>query len=312
MFVTGNILQPLIDLNEAVLRFFHEEVGFGWGLSIICLTIAIRLLILPLTYKQVRSMQDMQRFSPEIKRIRDRYSDDKQRQNEELMKLYKDHGFNPLGSCLPLLLQLPFFFSLYWTLQPSGDVAQQIRDGADGLRDFLWMPDLTAKLTDHTGALIVTVILYVGSQLGSSYVSSLSVQDKNQRRLLFIFPFVFVPIVINFPAGLLVYWITTNFFTIAQQLAVKKFLPPKDATPIGEDKAGGKGDDGDGAGAKSSRKRPPSKPKAATAAVAESDARPGKKKPKAATASNGSSDGGPRKAPPRSPRKKKKRTGRRR
>jgi YidC/Oxa1 family membrane protein insertase len=308
MLVTANILQPLIDLNEAVLRFFHEEVHFGWGLSIICLTIAIRLLILPLTYKQVRSMQDMQRFSPEIKRIRDRYSDDKQRQNEELMKLYKDHGFNPLGSCLPLLLQLPFFFSLYWTLQPSGDVAQQIRDGADRFQDFLWMPDLTAKLTDHTGALVITVILYVGSQLGSSYVSSLSVQDKNQRRLLFIFPFVFVPIVINFPAGLLVYWITTNFFTIAQQLAVKKFLPPKDSTPIGEDSK----DDGDEAPAKSSRKRPPSKPKAATAAVAESDARPAKKKPKAATASNGSNDGGPRKPPPRSPRKKKKRTGRRR
>src|ERR671916_379371 len=138
MLVTANILQPLIDVNEAVLRFFHENVGFGWGLSIICLTVAIRFLILPLTYKQVRSMQEMQRFSPEIQRLRERYKDDKQRQNEELMRLYKEHGFNPLGSCLPLLLQLPFFFSLYWTLQPGGDIAAEINRGPASEQDFLW------------------------------------------------------------------------------------------------------------------------------------------------------------------------------
>src|SRR3954453_24235049 len=133
MFVLGNILQPLIDVNEAVLRFFHGQVGFSWGLSIICLTIAIRLLILPLTYKQVRSMQEMQRFSPEMKRIRDRYKDDKQCQNEELMKLYKEHGFNPLGSCLPLVLQLPFFFGLYQTLRSTG-----FREEVDGNGQFFF------------------------------------------------------------------------------------------------------------------------------------------------------------------------------
>jgi YidC/Oxa1 family membrane protein insertase len=310
MLVIANILQPLIDVNEAVLRFFHENVGFGWGLSIICLTIAIRLLILPLTYKQVRSMQEMQRFSPEIQRLRERYKDDKQRQNEELMALYKEHGFNPLGSCLPLLLQLPFFFSLYWTLQPGGDIAAEIKAGPASEHGFLWMPDLTAPLTSHTGALIVTVLLYLGSQLGSSYVSSLSVQDKNQRRILFIFPFVFVPIVINFAAGLLVYWITTNFFTIAQQLVIKKFLPKPE--PHDFEAARAEKDRGDGAGAKASRKRPPRTPKGATAAVADGAKAGGAKKgAKAASGSNGK-DAGPRKAPPRSPRKKKKRTGRRR
>ena len=314
MLVTANILQPLIDVNEAVLRFFHENAGFGWGLSIICLTVAIRLVILPLTYKQVRSMQEMQRFSPEIQRLRERYKDDKQRQNEELMALYKEHGFNPLGSCLPLLLQLPFFFSLYWTLQPGGDIAAEIKGGPASEQDFLWMPDLTAALTSHTGALLFTVLLYLGSQLGSSYVSSLSVQDKNQRRILFIFPFVFVPIVINFAAGLLVYWITTNFFTIAQQLVIKKFLPkpePHDFEAARAEKAGR--DRGDGAGAKASRKRPPRTPKGATAAVADgAKAGGGKKGAKATSGSNGKDAGGPRKAPPRSPRKKKKRTGRRR
>jgi YidC/Oxa1 family membrane protein insertase len=311
MLVLANILQPLIDVNEAVLRFFHENVGFGWGLSIIALTISIRMLILPLTFKQVQSMQEMQRFSPEMKRIRDKYKDDKQRQNEELMALYKEHGFNPLGSCLPLLLQLPFFFSLYWTLQPGGEIAAEIKAGPASEHDFLWMPDLTAPLTSHTGALIFTVILYLGSQLGSSYVSSLSVQDKNQRRILFIFPFIFVPIVINFAAGLLVYWITTNFFTIAQQLVIRKFFPK----PEPHDFSANRSADDDGR-AKASRKRGAARtPKGAAAAVADgASAGGGTKKggAKAASGSNGKNAGGPRKAPPRSPRKKKKRTGRRR
>src|SRR5919199_3426135 len=220
MLVLANILQPLIDLNEAVLKFFHDKVGLGWGLSIIFLTITIRLAILPLTFKQVRSMQEMQRFSPDIQRIRDRYKDDKQRQNEELMKLYQEHGFNPLGSCLPLVLQLPFFFGLYQTLRSSG-FQNEVGDNGQ----FFFIPDITEPLKGHTAALIVMLVLYVGSQLGSSYVSSLNVQDKNQRRLLFIFPFVFVPVVINFEAGLLIYWITTNLFTISQQLAIRKFLP---------------------------------------------------------------------------------------
>src|SRR3954470_5821984 len=241
MLVTANILQPLIDVNEAVLHFFHNKIGFGWGLSIICLTIAIRLLILPLTFKQVRSMQEMQRFSPEIQKLRERYKDDKQRQNEELMKLYKEHGFNPIGSCLPLVLQLPFFFSLYQTLKSGGAISKEIVGSGDA--SFLWIPDLTKPLTHHTASLVFTVILYVGTQLGSSYVSSLNVQDKNQRRLLFIFPFVFVPVVINFPAGLLVYWITTNFFTIAQQLAVRKFFPsPMLAIADGKADVAAKGD----------------------------------------------------------------------
>jgi YidC/Oxa1 family membrane protein insertase len=310
-FVSANILQPLIDVNDAVLHFFHDKVGFGWGLSIVCLTVAIRLVILPLTYKQVRSMQEMQRFSPEMKRIRDQYKDDKTRQNEELMALYKEHGFNPLGSCLPLVLQLPFFFSLYQTLKPSGQIAHEISTSSD--KAFLWMPDLSAPLTHHTASLVFTVILYVGSQLGSSYVSSLNVQDKNQKRLLFIFPFVFVPVVINFPAGLLVYWITTNFFTIGQQLVIRRFMPKPEPHDFGAAKAAnGKGrDGGDGDGTRSSRKRPP---RGATAAVA--DGKPAKKQPKGAgQGSNGKGSGaaversGP---PPRSPRKKKKRTGRRR
>jgi YidC/Oxa1 family membrane protein insertase len=314
MIPIADILQPLIDLNEGILKFWHGTVGFGWGPSIIGLTLVIRLVILPLTFKQVRSMQEMQRFSPEIKRIRERYKEDKTRQNEEMMKLYQEHGFNPLSSCLPLVFQLPFFFGLYRTLR-SDSFIHDVH--ASGGGHFLFIPDITEPLKGHTVALVVMLILYVGSQLGSSYVSSLNVQDKNQRRLLFIFPFVFVPVVINFESGLLVYWVTTNLFTISQQLAIRKFLPAPEPHPEGALAA--KGDDGDGGGRK--RKQGFLARAAAGARAAQGDgskASPAKesktpaKQARAASAGNGKSDGGPSKPPPRSPRKKKKRTGRRR
>jgi YidC/Oxa1 family membrane protein insertase len=265
MLVLANILQPLIDLNEWILRFWHNDVGLSWGASIIGLTIVIRLAILPLTFKQVRSMQEMQRFSPEMKRIRDQYKDDKTRQNEELMKLYKEHGFNPLGSCLPLVLQLPFFFGLYQTLRSTG-----FKEEVGGGGQFFFIPDITKPLSGHTAALVVMIVLYVGTQLASSYVSSLNVQDANQRRILFIFPFVFVPVVIHFQAGLLLYWVTTNVFTVTQQLAIRKFLPaPVPHVGVGDGKDGkrggggaaggkaGKGTGGDGGGPpeRTSRKR---------------------------------------------------------
>ncbi|MEA2428899.1 MAG: YidC/Oxa1 family rane protein insertase, partial [Thermoleophilaceae bacterium] len=240
MLVLANILQPLIDLNEAILKFWHDTVGFGWGPSIIGLTIVIRLAILPLTFKQVRSMQEMQRFSPEIQRIRERYKDDKTRQNEELMKLYQEHGFNPLSSCLPLVFQLPFFFGLYQTLR-SQSFIDNVHNNGGG--HFLFIPDITKPLTGHTTELVVMIVIYVGTQLCSSYVSAINVQDKNQKRLLFIFPFVFVPVVINFEAGLLVYWITTNTWTIGQQLFVRRFLPPPEPHIVsssgGDDKVKG-------------------------------------------------------------------------
>src|SRR5579884_638963 len=98
--------KQLISLNEDILKFWHNTVGLSWGAAIIGLTVVIRLAILPLTYRQVRSMQALQRLQPEMKKLQQRYKDDKQRLNEELMKFYREHGVNPLGSCLPLVLQL--------------------------------------------------------------------------------------------------------------------------------------------------------------------------------------------------------------
>jgi YidC/Oxa1 family membrane protein insertase len=345
MPVLANILQPLIDINEAVLRFWHNDVGLSWGASIIGLTVVIRMLILPLTFKQVRSMQALQRLQPEMKKIQARYKDDKQRQQQAMMEFYREHQVNPLGSCLPLILQFPFFIGLYQTLR-SAPFKREVGDAGQ----FFFIPNITKPLTGHTTELVVMIVLYVGTQLASSYVSSFNVQDKNQKRLLFIFPFIFVPVVINFEAGLLVYWITTNCWTIGQQLFVRKFLPPPEphiATAGASSGGGGKasaepppprglfgrltaaaaaGNGGDGAATKAADRSgakggggdakavasgsgPKSRGGGGGAKAAGSSTGSGKSR---GGGSNGGSDGGPRKAPPPSPRKKKKRSGRRR
>jgi YidC/Oxa1 family membrane protein insertase len=307
--VLANILQPLIDVNEAILNFFHDDLGFGWGASIIGLTVVVRLAILPLTFRQVRSMQTMQRLAPEMKKIQERFKDDKQRQQQELMKFYSEHNFNPLSSCLPLLLQLPFFLSLYY-LQRQDTFKAEVRQG-DGEK-FLFISDLTEPATG--GVLVALILIYIVTQLGSSLVTMINVQDKNQRRLMLALPFVFTVVIINFESGLLVYWITTNVWTIGQQLAVKKFLPPPDPEALA---AAAKEGDGDG---KPQKRRQGMMERAAGRAAEGEKGRggagAGRAKPKPASGDGkGSGDGGnggPRKPPPPSPRKKKKRSGRRR
>src|SRR6059058_2959211 len=175
MFVLGNILQPLIDVNDAIVKFWHNNVGLGWGLSIIGLTVVVRLAILPLTFKSVRSMQGMQKLQPEMKKIQERYKDDKQRRNEEMMKLYQEHRINPFGSCLPLVLQFPFFLALYQTLKSGGEISILIKAPPASDNGFLFIPDLTKPVTGHTGVLIALLLLYLATQLASSWVSAVNI-----------------------------------------------------------------------------------------------------------------------------------------
>src|SRR3954447_14695759 len=251
MFVIANVLQPLIDLNEAILKFFHNNIGLGWGGSIIGLTCVIRLLILPLTFRQVRSMQALQRLQPEMKKIQERYKEDKQRMQQELMKFYQEHNFNPLSSCLPLLLQFPFFLSLFY-LQRTDEFKHELRTTDPS---FLNIADLTKPV--HGTTLVVMLLIYLGTQMASSYVSSVNVQDPTQRRLLFIFPIFFSFIIIRFPAGLIVYWITTNVWTIGQQLFIRGFPPPPQRAAAGAPAAVGRS----GADGKPARGEPAERPK---------------------------------------------------
>ena len=225
----ANPVQPLIDVFDHVLVFFHDTVGFSWGFSIIALTIVVRAALIPLTLKQFKSMQALQRLSPEIKALQAKYKDDRQRLNQEMMKFYQENKVNPFGSCLPLVLQLPVFFSLFYMLRKDlkldicpGIVRYAAEHGTSvtnvacnqvdpGSAKFLFIPDLTAHATGWV--LAVLLVLYVGSQLLSSVLMSVTA-DRNQRFIMIALPFVFVPFIQGFPAGLLVYWITTNFWTV--------------------------------------------------------------------------------------------------
>jgi YidC/Oxa1 family membrane protein insertase len=221
----ANPLQPLIDVFDEVLVFFHDSVGLSWGTSIIALTVVVRVLILPLAVRQFHSMQGLAKLAPEMKALQEKYKDDRQRLNQEMMKLYQEHKVNPFGSCLPLLLQMPVFFALFYLLREDlrQDICNQTGDPCDkvvaGSADWFFIPDITDKATG--GVLLALIVLYVGSQLLSSVLMSVTA-DRNQRLLIIALPIVFVPFIVTFPAGLLLYWITTNLWTVVQQTIIRK------------------------------------------------------------------------------------------
>lgn len=234
MIPAANILQPLIDVANAVLQFFHDNVGLSWGMSIIALTICTRALLIPLTYKQLKGMRAMQALQPQIKALQEKYKNDKQRMQQEMMRFYKENKVNPLASCIPLLAQLPVFITLFYVLRhelpPDMGCPQAGHCAAYGA-EFFFIKDLTAKATG--AELIVLLVLYIGTQLASGFFMS-ATADKSQRTMMFILPLIFVPFILNFPAGLILYWITTNIWTIGQGLAVQRLIPvPVAATPEG-------------------------------------------------------------------------------
>ncbi len=313
--IAANPLQPMIDAFDWVLVGFHDTIGLSWGLSIIALTVVVRTLLIPLTLKQFKSMQSLQRLAPEIKTLQEKYKDDKQRQQQEMMKFYQENKVNPFGSCLPLVLQMPVFFSLFYMLRKDlkvdicgpEEAIKQVASGVNktittigcdqvkhGSATFGFIPDLTNHATG--AVLIVLLVLYVGSQLLSSVLMSVTA-DRNQRFIMIALPFVFVPFIQSFPAGLLVYWITTNLWTVGQQYLIRRTagLPV-----LGAPGSGGA---------------------TATAVVSDKDReRPKKEKEKAKPSENGG-DAAPEReqherrasAPPPPPRqRRKKKTGRRR
>ena len=302
--LVANILQPLIDVCHAILRFWHDSIGLSWGFSIVMLTVVVRIAILPLTYKGVRGMQNMQRLAPEMKKLQERYKDDRQRLNEEMMKFYKEHGFNPASSCLPLVLQIPFFISLFYLLRGA-----EFRADISGEASFLFIDNLAKPETGL--ALAVLIVLYVGTQLAASLVTAVS-GDRNQRLLILGLPLLFIPVIVNFPAALLVYWITTNVWTFGQQLFVKKFLPPPEPISKDDGQEGAPAPAGPGAAAAAAGPGGDGQPRrgllAALSSVA-GGARGGDDQKAAAGAGEADARRTP---PPASPRKKKKRSGRRR
>jgi YidC/Oxa1 family membrane protein insertase len=327
MLVSANIFQPLITVFEAVLKFFHNSVGTGWGLSIVLLTVLIRLVLVPLTFKQFKSMRALQTLQPQLKEIQSKYKEDKQRQQQELMKFYKENNVNPLASCLPLVAQLPVFISLFYmlrkdlrdnicpTVQAAYRAAKHLGHSATvactkgpagphahgaAHAGFLFIKDLTNNATGAT--LAVLIVLYVGTQLASTLMMSTPTMDPMQRRLMMFMPLIFVLFIVNFPAGVIVYWVTTNSWTILQQYFVRRRLGPVAPRPPPTATGGGGGSGGGGSGTNGSGPNGSGSGGGGLAGLLKG--RP-KQEPVAAAAARSA-------PPPRPPRKKKKRSGRRR
>ena len=203
--------------RRAVLEFFHA-IGFTWGWAIVMLTLLVRLMLLPLFVKQYKSARRMQEVAPQMKELQRKYKGNKQKLQEEMMKFYKENDVNPFGSCLPLLLQAPVFIALYYTLR-----SQNFADGSD-LSFMYVIPDVSKLLTQIGWAVIPLVAVYAVSQLISTELSAQPTMSKNQRWLMRLLPIGIVFFVFQFPvpAGLVIYWATTNLWTAGQQLVLKR------------------------------------------------------------------------------------------
>jgi YidC/Oxa1 family membrane protein insertase len=271
------IISQLETVMKHVLNFFHTSFGLPWAWAIVATTVLVRMILVPLTIKQIHSMQNLQRFAPQMKEIQKKYKHDKQKQNEELMKFYRENSINPAASCLPMLLQLPVFIALYYTLKHFNS---NFKVGPHA--DLSWLhfvPDITLHTTAFWGGYVLLVV-YVASQMASTLFMA-ATADKTQRTLFMIMPLFFVFIIARFPAGLVLYWVTTNLWTVGQGLITRR-LVAKTPAPSPERRTS----------------RTPPKDDGSSGNGASSEAPPPKPAPSASQ-------------PPRQVRRKKKRTSRR-
>ncbi|WP_448320617.1 membrane protein insertase YidC [Streptomyces sp. CO7] len=245
-FITTPVSWIIVQFHSVYGALFGESSGWAWGLSIVSLVVLIRICLIPLFVKQIKATRAMQTLQPEMKKIQERYKNDKQRQSEEMMKLYKESGTNPLSSCLPILAQSPFFFALYHVLNSiaqgkpigamNGDLVESARTA------HIFGAPLAAKFTSSEAVLdtlqasvtdvrVVTVVMIVLMSL-SQFFTQRQLMTKNvdtsvktpfmqqQKMLMYVFPVIFAVFGINFPVGVLVYWLTTNVWTMGQQMYV--------------------------------------------------------------------------------------------
>ncbi|MEU1041954.1 membrane protein insertase YidC [Streptomyces sp. NPDC005551] len=250
-FITTPVSWVIVQFHSVYGKLFGADTGWAWGLSIVSLVILIRICLIPLFVKQIKATRAMQTLQPEMKKIQERYKNDKQRQSEEMMKLYKESGTNPLSSCLPILAQSPFFFALYHVLngiatgKTIGVIDDQLLESAR--KAHIFGAPLAAKFTDGaekvtslgatlTDVRVVTAVMIV-MMSASQFYTQRQLMTKNvdttvktpfmqqQKMLMYVFPVMFAVFGINFPVGVLVYWLTTNVWTMGQQMFVIRNNP---------------------------------------------------------------------------------------
>jgi YidC/Oxa1 family membrane protein insertase len=255
----NSILSPLyIAVSWIVVQFhtlysqvFPEDSGWAWGLSIVSLVIIIRICLIPLFFRQIKATRNMQALQPQLKKLQERYKNDRQRQSEEMMKLYRETGTNPFASCLPILAQSPFFLALFQTLNHIANddtVGVLTQHQVDSAREatILGAPIATrfmdsastvealhASLTDVRVVTVVMIVLMSASQFFTQrqlMTKNVNLEVKTpfmnqQKMLMYVFPIMFAVFGINFPVGVLLYWLTTNVWTLGQQMYVIKRNP---------------------------------------------------------------------------------------
>ena len=187
----------------------------------------VRMVIVPLTIKQIHSMQKLQVVAPQLKALQQKYKHDKKRQQEEIMNFYRENKVNPASSCLPMLLQVPVFIALFFVLRDFDSEVLPSYPGSDV--SFLnIVPSITADINSHWSGYLL-LVLYVASQVVSTQLMA-ATMDKTQRIIFMALPFAFIPFILSFPTGLLLYWVTTNLWTIGQGLVTRRLMP-KPAPP---------------------------------------------------------------------------------
>jgi YidC/Oxa1 family membrane protein insertase len=225
----ASILQPLEDAADWIIKFCHNEVGLSWGMAIIAMTFIVRLALLPLSLRGIRSMRRMQVVAPKLQELKEKYKDDPQRFQRETMEVYKREGVNPFSSCLPFILQIPFFIAIYQLLK--GDTFQADVE-ANPPPGFLFVKSVIES--PHGAELIILIILFVTTTAASVLLTTAMspTASPGQRYIMLLFPLIVVPFIISAPAGLAVYWIATNIFSLGQQWVVQKLMPaPVPPTP---------------------------------------------------------------------------------
>ncbi|MBS3908408.1 MAG: membrane protein insertase YidC [Actinobacteria bacterium] len=201
----------LIDLLKEVMEFFYLYVN-DYGVAIILLTVAIRIVILPLTIKQTKSMYEMQRLQPKLKELQEKYKDNKEKLQKEMLKFYAEHKVNPFGGCFPLLLQMPVFFALFQMLMKNKDLLEATSLGIFGLGT-----KPSAVFGEGIVVFFPYFILIVLMALTTYIPQKMMTTDPQQQRIGLILMPLMVFFAWTLPTGVLLYWITTNVWTIAQQ-----------------------------------------------------------------------------------------------
>jgi YidC/Oxa1 family membrane protein insertase len=236
----------MVSIHKALSPVFGGASGVTWTLSIMGLVVLIRIILIPLFVKQIKSQRALTALAPEMKKIQQKYKDDRQKQSEELMKLYKTHKTNPMASCFPILAQAPIFFALFTVLNGIGKNPPQARGvltseiaaqmakaeffGAPISQTFLGSSDGTVKIV--TVFLIFLMSLTTFTTQRQLMVKGMPKLDSSnnmmlqqQKIMLYLFPVIFAVSGVNFPIGVLIYWSTTNFWTWGQQFYVIKRNP---------------------------------------------------------------------------------------